>query len=145
MQQRRMTAEMESTFDLTQTINTRVCRVQLLCQGIFPPPSLTPIATEAPSSYLCANLKKRRWILQKPSSTHWSPIVFRTTPRSPVFFSRDTRATAPIRNSLHSARVGEVERRSHCSSRVAKVLVKQLHHRSFARSSNSLAPAPQDF
>lgn len=64
------------------------------------------------------------------------------TPRSPVFFSRDTRATARIRNSLHSARVGEVERRSHSSSRVAE------HSSSIAsppvRARAGLASGPQD-
>ncbi|KAI4138643.1 MAG: hypothetical protein LQ341_004576, partial [Variospora aurantia] len=51
-------------------------------------------------------------------------------PTFPGLCSRDTRATAPIRLFLHSARVGELERPSHRSARVAEVApVQALQHR----------------
>lgn len=109
---------------------------------------LLSIATEAPSWYHCAKTSGIRRISRcvrlgqahpKPSistklnhyrffPSHWSPIGL----VPPHVLQSSTIAAAGIRFLLHSARVGEVERRSHSSSRVAEPYRQALHHRQFA-------------
>ncbi|KAI4281491.1 MAG: hypothetical protein L6R35_005637, partial [Caloplaca aegaea] len=88
----------------------------------------TPVATQALSNTSAQDKSGDSIFQQLPP-----PIGAQLPLHHPTFpglCSRDTRATAPIRLFLHSARVGELERPSHRSARVAEVApVQALQHR----------------